>query len=356
MVIVPHVADAFNGHLYDYISAPLSFPDAIIAAAAFSPIKGMPAHMAVITSPEEHVFVLGMLISTPGWIGLTDEAQEGVYEVVAGPETGAPLLFTVWNTLEPSSEDGEDCVEVRGVGWSDVQCSTATGYYVEYECPEPGSASPSGCTRMPSYQWHYRFDIQIYMAIFSSHVCILVVPSLHGHYYAVLSGVEDMQSALLKASTQQYRGMQGHLATVDSLSEFAFLRWAMHIGSVWVAAIDTAGNGTWTHGAGNRAGDKLWPTLWGLDGLGGAGRTCAVLGASGLRAVQCNSVEVISYLVEFECADRLISVRGVCVGKSTSMHARVSCMLVYRWCMLFIGYCSFVFSEIAFPGIHRSHM
>lgn len=144
-----------NGHYYQFIpNLGISWSDAKIAAEN-STYYGLQGYLATITAQDEALLV-GEQASGTGWIGGTDEEQEGVWKWVTGPEKGTIFWngaefgstpnFAFWNTLEPNNFQGiEDYAHITapGVGilgsWNDLGNtgeSSGTyqpkGYIVEY--------------------------------------------------------------------------------------------------------------------------------------------------------------------------------------------------------------------------------
>ena len=141
-------------HYYQYIpNTGISWTNAKNAAAA-STYYGLQGYLATITTVEE-VQISGIQASGAGWIGGSDEANEGVWKWVTGPELGTTFWngavtgnspnFAFWNTNEPNNQGEEDYAHVTapGVGqpgsWNDLSNFGASsgvyqpkGYIVEY--------------------------------------------------------------------------------------------------------------------------------------------------------------------------------------------------------------------------------
>ena len=143
-----------TGHYYQYIpNTGISWTNAKNAAAA-STYYGLQGYLATITTVEE-VQISGVQASGAGWIGGSDEANEGVWKWVTGPELGTTFWngvvngstpnFAFWNANEPNNQGEEDYAHVTapGVGqpgsWNDLSNVGASsgnyqpkGYIVEY--------------------------------------------------------------------------------------------------------------------------------------------------------------------------------------------------------------------------------
>lgn len=143
-----------TNHYYQYIpNTGISWTNAKNAAAASS-YYGLQGYLATITTVEE-VQISGVQVTGAGWIGGSDEANEGVWKWVTGPELGTTFwngavngsspTFAFWNANEPNNQGEEDYAHVTapGVGqpgsWNDLSNVGASsgdyqpkGYIVEY--------------------------------------------------------------------------------------------------------------------------------------------------------------------------------------------------------------------------------
>ncbi|GAB5522560.1 MAG: hypothetical protein Roseis2KO_04320 [Roseivirga sp.] len=141
-----------NGHFYQY------FPQTGILwtpardAAATKQLFGLTGYLATITTQAESDFIIERVAGS-AWIGGTDEANEGDWRWVTGPEglenggAGRPITgFTNWNDSEPNNCcGGEDFAHMMDWTsppgrWNDLSNTSApagspyqpTGYMVEY--------------------------------------------------------------------------------------------------------------------------------------------------------------------------------------------------------------------------------
>ncbi len=123
-----------NGHFYEYVTSPNITWAAAKTAASNMRYFGLQGYLVTITSAEESAFCASKLLGQ-GWLGASDEASEGTWRWVAGPENGNVLTYTHWNSGEPNDAGGnEDCAQFLANGlWNDLS-STATlaGFVVEY--------------------------------------------------------------------------------------------------------------------------------------------------------------------------------------------------------------------------------
>jgi len=106
-----------NGHFYEYVTGTVSWEEARDAAAARTYL-GRPGHLVTITSPEENTFVAQSFDAESdrfAWIGASDEAVEGEWRWMVGPEAGMqfanertptpPFNFAPWGEMEPNNFD-----------------------------------------------------------------------------------------------------------------------------------------------------------------------------------------------------------------------------------------------------------
>jgi gliding motility-associated-like protein len=153
-----------NKHFYQYFSsAGISWTEAK-EAAANKFYYGLQGYLATLTSADESQ-LSGSQATGNGWIGGSDEENEGVWKWVTGPEAGTvfwngaasgstPLnQFAFWNTGEPNNTNGnEHYAHVKAPGvpgipgsWNDLQINgdssgdyQSKGYIVEYGGMIPG--------------------------------------------------------------------------------------------------------------------------------------------------------------------------------------------------------------------------
>ena len=134
-----------NGHYYEFIpNIGISWSASLIAAQT-NTYYGLQGYLATLTSADE-AQLAGEQSSGAGWIGGSDEQQEGQWKWMTGPEAGTNMVFTFWNTGEPNSYGGnEDYAHITAVGvgitgsWNDMTNTgdpngdyQPKGYIVEY--------------------------------------------------------------------------------------------------------------------------------------------------------------------------------------------------------------------------------
>ena len=112
----------YNGHSY-YRSTGTAF-----WTTARQNCINMGGHLVTITSSAENSFIFNLWPS--GWIGLTDEVNEGVWRWV----TGETYSYSSWNGGEPNNAGNEDYVQFVGGGkWNDLPNGVSLPYVLEFD-------------------------------------------------------------------------------------------------------------------------------------------------------------------------------------------------------------------------------
>ena len=111
----------FNGHSYYRSTGSMTWTDAKQACI------NMGGHLVTSTSLAENNFLFSLWPN--GWIGLTDEINEGVWQWV----TGEPYSWSYWNGGEPNNAGNEDYIQFVGGGrWNDLP-NVSLPYVLEFE-------------------------------------------------------------------------------------------------------------------------------------------------------------------------------------------------------------------------------
>ena len=112
----------YNGHSY-YRSTGNAF-----WLTAKANCEAMGGYLVTVTTAAENNFIFGLWPS--GWIGLTDEVNEGVWRWV----TGETYSYSSWNPGEPNNAGNEDYVQFVGGGkWNDLPNNQALPYVIEFD-------------------------------------------------------------------------------------------------------------------------------------------------------------------------------------------------------------------------------
>jgi VCBS repeat-containing protein len=133
-----------NGHFYQFVTAPANFNAAIANAAAMT-LNGVNGYLATSTTASENTFIFSIITSN-AWLGGSDQAVEGEWRWVTGPEAGQLFwlgavsgtpqggLYNNWAGGEPNNSGNEDALEIGrfGVRWNDFNANAAQAYIVEW--------------------------------------------------------------------------------------------------------------------------------------------------------------------------------------------------------------------------------
>jgi len=135
-----------NGHYYLFVPNIGITWSAAKTAAQASNYYGLQGYLATLTSAEESQ-IAGEQTSGAGWIGGSDEANEGVWKWMTGPEigtvfwngdyTGSTPNYAFWNGGEPNNVNGnENYAHISATGggitgsWNDLsKTGEASGNY-----------------------------------------------------------------------------------------------------------------------------------------------------------------------------------------------------------------------------------
>lgn len=173
-------------HYYQFYSNATSWQSARDYAISLT-YQGSIGHLANVTSAAENSFLSSL--GNRGWIGARRDSSQ-TFRWFDGPEAGQTLTFTNWSQGEPNNCcGGEPFIESAG-SWNDNGGMGETfGYFVEFEpAPDP--------VQMPGTSNYYRFV------------------SAEGISWATASS---------RASEFTFQGQKGHLATIQSQEENAFI-------------------------------------------------------------------------------------------------------------------------------------
>ncbi|MDM8528025.1 Ig-like domain-containing protein [Anaerolineales bacterium HSG24] len=136
-----------NSHFYEFIASSNSITwQEAKEEAEGRRLYGLQGYLVTATSAGENNFVLTKTGGSFAWTGGSDEAAEGTWKWVTGPETGTTFWqganngtavgYANWNSANPSnSGSGEDSMHLLADGkWNDWpdNYSQVKGYVVEY--------------------------------------------------------------------------------------------------------------------------------------------------------------------------------------------------------------------------------
>jgi hypothetical protein len=125
-----------NDHYYqlvEVIGSSLNWYEARAAAASME-YRGIPGHLATLTSQQEEEFIVNNfpeIYPEYVWLGASDEANEGYWQWI----TGEAWDYTDWALEEPNGGTYENCLDYGDYSaqWNDENCDRKLNFYlVEY--------------------------------------------------------------------------------------------------------------------------------------------------------------------------------------------------------------------------------
>jgi len=134
--------------------------------------------------------------------------------------------------------------------------------------------------------------------------------------YEVRHDTVTAQGALVLSSIASYRGVQGHLMTIQDAVQNAFVKWIADSSSFWMALEIDVPSGTWVFTAGSDVGNKPTYTHWlyGRPILGSNSSNCAVFNGSSGRWVDAGCGQYFPYVVEYDCGQGYVFGPSSCIG------------------------------------------
>ena len=143
-----------TGSFYDFVPGGFSWPDARTAALGSS-FMGLSGYLPNVTSSAENAFLL--TLNPLGWLGGSDQAVDGVWRWVDGPEanqifwiggpggSAPPGAFANWGAGQPDAGPIQNFLLLGPAGWDDF--NGTQGYFVEFgPVPEPATLLLFGTT------------------------------------------------------------------------------------------------------------------------------------------------------------------------------------------------------------------
>ena len=140
-----------NDHWYEVI-----IPPGLSWSTARSNALSAGGYLVTITSAAENTFVTNLISASQvrAWIGANDQAVEGTFRWIDGPEAGSLLTYSNFAPGEPNDFNGEDFLEIFGfnasccaVGqWNDLPATGANNAYVIEFNTLPSSSVPEPST------------------------------------------------------------------------------------------------------------------------------------------------------------------------------------------------------------------
>ena len=165
------VLNPANGHYYQFVAPLVTFQQAFAAASSASYL-GVPGHLVTIASDVENEFLSATFPRAAGWMGAIDEAVEGEWRWITGPEAGQLFWkldhyaqlpgfgsypvgtsygYEKWSRLSTGEQVEPNNIDTRSQPyrpenhglflspyWIDFPADFKQGYYIEYSAvPEP---------------------------------------------------------------------------------------------------------------------------------------------------------------------------------------------------------------------------
>ena len=265
-------------------------------AAAAMKYRSCTGHLATITSDQENAFIAATFpaATTGYWIGGIQTPGSAEPAAGWGWITDESFGYTNWNPGEPNNAANtqtENVIQFAGSGgWNDIRGSNVganNGYVVEYDCADRGTV-----IEKPAFN-----------------------PETGNYYAAFADGGRPWSEAEAAAAAMKYRSCTGHLATITSAQENAFIvanfPEAMS-GGYWFGGIQETGSGTpdagWTWVTGEAFGYTNWnggePND--ADGIENGAENVMHFAPSGGwndNGDGANLQFVSGYVVEYACAE-----------------------------------------------------
>jgi hypothetical protein len=197
---------------------------------------------ALVSSPREFFLSQKYLTATDGFLILFFPQQEGdqSHPVCQVIDVESAQVIYEEPLMKPSTRE-EQTAEMNRRLQIDSVAAAAGGHLA----PEPQVASDARSTEV---------DVVV-----DRPVRPLRNPA-NGHYYELLTDlVTTWEEAKAIAAKREFRGLQGHLATITSPqeSEFLSLQWGDRSGA-WMGASDVEQEGEWKWLTGPEAGQVFW--------------------------------------------------------------------------------------------------
>ncbi len=215
-----HGGVLFNGNEYKLITTATTWTNAKAVC------ESLGGHLVTISSPEENDFVSNLAKSNLIWLGFTDSETYGASEGNWRWITGEIVTYTNWKVGEPNNLNDEDYAHMYSDGfWNDA---------------DPGS------NRFYICEWENHWED--YSALYN------------GHEYKFIPTATDWSSA--KAACE---ALDGHLVTITSAEENAFIHNLVGNNRVWLGFTDSetygASEGNWRWITGENVSYTNWHYL-----------------------------------------------------------------------------------------------
>lgn len=293
-----------TGNFYQFVAGAFNHGEASTAAAG-TLINGVAGHLATITSSSENAFIGNLTGNSFAWIDGSDAAAEGTFIWTEGPDTGTQFWTDVGNYTNffqgtPTTNTGaRDNVLFLGDTYSDTWYAWTEAYESNYVIEWEGGAitqetiigydsrnevnylnggagddtlygsmgndvliGGTGADVIEGGAGNDKLfasglsDVEI-QAILDANAGV-VYSEETGNFYQYVSAAGDYATALAGATSATINGVTGHLATITSQDENAFITDIVGANFAWIDGSDAAVEGTFTWTAGPDAGIQFW--------------------------------------------------------------------------------------------------
>jgi Ca2+-binding RTX toxin-like protein len=293
-----------TGNFYQFVSASIT-QGAASTAASGALINGVAGHLATITSSSENAFIGDLTGSNFAWIDGTDSGTEGTFIWTEGPDAGTQFWTDVgnyenWYQGTPSTNsNANDNVLFLGDTYSDTWYAFASSYSTNYVIEWEGGAITqetiigydsrnetnylNGGDGDDALYGSMGNDIliggsgadvleggagndKLFASGFSDaeiQAILTANPGVSyseetGNFYQYIGGSNDYAAALSGATGTTINGVTGHLATITSQEETAFITDIVGSNFAWIDGTDSAVEGTFVWESGADAGTQFW--------------------------------------------------------------------------------------------------
>ena len=146
----------------------------------------------------------------------------------------------------------------------------------------------------------------------------MLAASFGGHFYQVVSTPVDRASALAASAASTYNGIKGHLVTIESAAENAFVTGLIKM--AWIGIDDASTEGRFVYSAGPSTGSAVAYSAWGAGepNDSGSNEDCAhVRDALALpnNWNDINCAASLAYVIEYECPAGYTATSSGCQGQ-----------------------------------------
>ena len=137
----------------------------------------------------------------------------------------------------------------------------------------------------------------------------------NSNFYELRLGSVTWLAASVLSPLAVYRGVTGHLVTIEDSTEEAFVKWLAGTGDFWLGLTQKPSSNQWIYSTGATAGLIANYTDWYLGFPSGANPNCVFMNASDnghWSTTGC--AQSLPYIIEYECATGYAFGASGCIG------------------------------------------